>query len=439
MVKEMSTMKELPTDNSSERYWITDEGLIYRLNRELIKIDPFIKDDELWVELIVNDIKYEWRVASLIAVCFCDIKVNHKRWDKVIPLFKDECNKEIKADNLLYRFDGPLQDDLNQGFFVIPYFTTCSINKDGVIIRRYIKKPVVWSTFPSPKGKYWTTTIYNDIKGKNSFCSRHRAMCLVFNPYFKNPTKLVVNHKDGIPGNDWPSNLELVTYKQNTLHAMENNLLPHLEKPICYRNWKTGEEKRFRSIAETSRQLNIDVGLIERRTKPDKESVRYQDGRCFKYDDGRPWPKLNDYSVHAVGHRVILAYNVFTKEITEYGSQSLAEVGTGVVNGTIGQHLREKTAHPINGFFFRIKSDNPIFPDFSERHLECFRDNPNGNRRTAIAAKNFITGEELFFPSAEKACEFFKLQPGHVCKMAHRGGCIKGYVLEIFKYDDHIF
>lgn len=60
-------------------------------------------------------------------------------------------------------------------------------------------------------------------KGKSKNASVHRTVALAFVP---NPLGLpAVNHKDGNKLNNAASNLEWVTYQQNTHHARDNGLL----------------------------------------------------------------------------------------------------------------------------------------------------------------------------------------------------------------------
>ena len=67
------------------------------------------------------------------------------------------------------------------------------------------------------KKQYWTT----------SYGLVHR---LVASAFIKNPTGYVVNHLDGDPSNNRVSNLEVVTQKENHLHALANGLAPLGEK-----------------------------------------------------------------------------------------------------------------------------------------------------------------------------------------------------------------
>ena len=67
------------------------------------------------------------------------------------------------------------------------------------------------------KKQYWTTP--------NGLVHR-----LVASAFIKDPTGFVINHLDGNPSNNRVSNLEVVTQKENHLHAIATGLAPLGEK-----------------------------------------------------------------------------------------------------------------------------------------------------------------------------------------------------------------
>lgn len=75
----------------------------------------------------------------------------------------------------------------------------------------------------SPKG-YRRVTL--SIDGKTERFLVHRMVAEVY--LVKKPEHTEVNHKDGIPGNDWKDNLEWVTKSENQLHAINMGNAAHL-------------------------------------------------------------------------------------------------------------------------------------------------------------------------------------------------------------------
>jgi hypothetical protein len=116
--------------------------------------------------------------------------------------------------------------------------------------------------------------------GVTKTLSVHR---LVVETYVQDiPEGMVVNHKDGDKYNNHYSNLEVVTPKENTKHALVNNL----SKP------KRGEESHFAELS-TSDILKI-YGLIK--MFKSNEEIAQEMGLTFKnvsqIRSGRKWKHL---------------------------------------------------------------------------------------------------------------------------------------------------
>lgn len=107
---------------------------------------------------------------------------------------------------------------------VIDGFPNYEITYSGKIISntrsntKYLK-PIV------KDNDYLYINLWN--KGKQSQFLLHRLVAIYFVP---NPlNKKYVNHKDADKENVCADNLEWVTSSENTIHAFENDLLPHGE------------------------------------------------------------------------------------------------------------------------------------------------------------------------------------------------------------------
>lgn len=84
----------------------------------------------------------------------------------------------------------------------------------------------------------------------------HRLVAETFLPVYGDVSNLTVNHKDGIKTNNDPSNLEWVSRSGNLIHAYHNDLRGDGKAVLC-RNAKTGEVKRYRTISDCARHLNV--------------------------------------------------------------------------------------------------------------------------------------------------------------------------------------
>ena len=92
---------------------------------------------------------------------------------------------------------------------------------------------------------YFKITLSKNNVMKN-FCTH----VLVAKAFIENPNMLsCVNHIDGNKQNNRVDNLEWVTYKQNTIHAYNHNLMNHFKvKVIQYeKNMNVIKEYKFRN------------------------------------------------------------------------------------------------------------------------------------------------------------------------------------------------
>lgn len=107
--------------------------------------------------------------------------------------------------------------------------------------------------------RYGYPCIHYSVNGKRIYSTVHRLVATAFIP---NPCEYpAVNHKDANKENNNVSNLEWVTNKQNTEHALNHGLLDNLfekrdealgavKKPIVAVNISTGEEIYYSSQNE---------------------------------------------------------------------------------------------------------------------------------------------------------------------------------------------
>lgn len=366
--------KEPYLPHSGNRYKLNDFGDIIDDKNNIIKTK--IIDGKKFVELSWIFGKTYYEVASIICLIFYKINIPSHHWNRIEPIYEDNDYLNTNICNISYRFkNGPIELDDCPNFYYIPYFTNYAISKEGVIIKISDNKIRHWlitkyRDIKNVKGGYRVCRAYDDMETKSSI-SRHRSIGLTFVEYNKNPLKLVINHKDGIPGNDIPENLEWVTRKQNNQHAYDNNLLPNKVIKLVLRDLKKNTESKFKNIATCARYLNKSHSFILSRLI--KNNIRYSDGLVFKKDDGSDWPELTDFTRTVTVTRQILGRNIFTGEIFLYDNSVRASEETNVTSKNVYYHARNDVVKPVNGFNFRFKSENIEWPYFSKEQLEIYK------------------------------------------------------------------
>jgi hypothetical protein len=86
----------------------------------------------------------------------------------------------------------------------------------------------------------------------------HQLVALIFLGK-KEDNNLIVNHKNGDKIDNKLENLEYITYKENTKHAIENKLAPKITKKVHKLDPKTSEIlKTYNSILEAAEDNNMD-------------------------------------------------------------------------------------------------------------------------------------------------------------------------------------
>ena len=107
----------------------------------------------------------------------------------------------------------------------------------------------------------------------------HRLVALHFIP--TNDTELVVNHKDGDKKNNHRDNLEWVTRKENTRHAVKNGLhnssALFTDKQVI--EMRYAFDNGYRNIGQLAEDYgtsrNVVQGIVERKTYKERENMSF--------------------------------------------------------------------------------------------------------------------------------------------------------------------
>jgi hypothetical protein len=360
--------------------------------------------------------------------------------DVIQFLFKDFNESNWEPSNVTYKFkNGPLECPFYPNFFYIPGYSKYVINKDGVIKNIITGKNKSWSVVKNSKetvrGGYVKTSSINDSGLRNDL-SRHRALCLTFKDYDKHPGLMIINHKNGIGGDDQLDNLEFCTYSENTKHAYDLGLYSNKVVPIDCLNWKTNEEYSFSSIQSCSDFLQekycfSNANLISHRLRYGNNK-KYKDGWRFKKKD-EEWLTLNNSVGQTVLDRQVAARDIFNDRLYLFSSIGNASRETNINYGTIRTQCEEKTKVPFNGWQFRFIEDFDGWPKYSEEQIAIFKDYPL-KPSDGIKVYDIETNKELVFTSPDKAGTHFGLSPITIAKLArYEGTCKNRFKFKLIK------
>jgi len=227
------------------------------------------------------------------------------------------------------------------GYYIIPDFNQYAISIDGSVINVISGKkinPVI--SKPSKKSITGGYRLFRLIKdGKKYHRGRHVLLCRAFKKSISGHS--IVNHINGIPGDDWLENLEWSTYSKNTQHAYDNGLYPNKTKKI-FIGRINGSFESFISIAAASRSLAVCESTVRNRlTRTPK--VLFSDGWGVGLDNDS-WSS----EVRATRETYpIRAMDIETGTTTVFSSVYSAATKLGLNDDTI--HLALKRSPSITG------------------------------------------------------------------------------------------
>lgn len=169
-----------------------------------------------------------------------------------------------------------IENEEFKGFYNIPNFDNYCITVNGEILNKTTKLLLKGSKNPAGYINY-------RLKHNSGFTltiGRHRVLCMVFKPLPENNySNLIVNHKNGIKGDDFLDNLEWCTHQENCEHAGRMNLSKKCI-PISVKDVDSGEIIKFPSIISCANYLKIH-----------KDSLIYR----LRFGENRIFPERKQY------------------------------------------------------------------------------------------------------------------------------------------------
>lgn len=237
--------------------------------------------------------------------------------------------------------------------FTLPGYSRYEFTSDGLVFNRETNNWLSGSTNPAGYVNFRLT----DDNGVTTTIGRHRLVAM-FNHGFPTGNKNVVNHVNGIKGDDRPDNLEWTTHKGNVEHAGAHGLS---EKclPISTRDPVTNVVTHYPSATEASRVIGITKDAVLWRVHGGEERL-YPEGLQYRIrDDTRPW---QDSLVTQYGRsQQVLLMNIVTGEVYQFDKQQDLAEYLSASSAAVSVWLNSKDQPLINGQYL-IKSANDATP-----------------------------------------------------------------------------
>ena len=172
-----------------------------------------------------------------------------------------------------------------KGFYVVPWYTRYSVNKEGEVFDRKFQLPARVYKLKSESGK-------NYYKLANRI-SVHKLIAKTFldDSHIPEIDDRIVNHLDGNSENNNANNLEWTTYQGNAVHAYSTGLRSD-NKPLLCKNLLTGEIERFYSYWDCARYFKINGGNIHHHLNSKAKNKIFMK-HFLLIREGESWPEIN--------------------------------------------------------------------------------------------------------------------------------------------------
>ena len=317
----------------------------------------------------------------------------------------------------------------HKGFYEIPGFSKYGISIQGEIVRKIDSKILSYHTAKPGKknirGGYKSIHLISD-GDEIRFCSRHRLLCTVFKkkPGFK---KAIVNHINGIGGDDRLENLEWCTYSQNTYHAYRNGLHSNKVNPVQVYEQRTNHEHSFDCGAEAMRFMDIDETTLYRRLKSHPGEL-YSDGFAVRYTNSNVEWNLSVCHI-ASKQRPIKAKNLLTNEVFIFKNVNSAAETLGLLSCSIHVALKRKKNGILRHYEFKNAYDKSPWTEVSPDELEMRMKRNDGKITMKVKLTHVVTGETIVYDSLKDCAKVIGIS---VCALSNR--CKRNLTFDNYTY-----
>lgn len=222
--------------------------------------------------------------------------------------------------------------------------------------------------FINSKNRFITSTKngkYHSIRVNEKSYNTHVLIAQTFLEIPKEieKSRLVVNHRNGVPGNDWIDNLEWTCFKGNSEHAYKTGLRND-NTPILAKDLRNGEIHEFYSLHECARFFKTSGSRIHWALQEHRVGIP-QFHFYILIRKGEKWPTGGSEligQIKAAEVKETVVYYKDNKHFVIYGTQSQAAQETGVSIKRIHDNLKRareagKVQYEYNEFIFMWYTD----------------------------------------------------------------------------------
>jgi len=289
-------------------------------------------------------------------------------------------------------------------FAPIPDFPKFMISEDGILYNKPVEQFRKASVDKRTGYAYFNLLVEHPTDLSRAIVvrrSRHRLMALTFIKCPGNPKDLVVNHLNGIKGDDRIDNLEWTTDKGNLEHAGAHGLTPKCI-PVEIREVSIGRVVRYPSATEAGRDLGLTKDAVLYRLRKGESFVcpsgmQYREG----HSDASWVEPLPENRRFFGWSRPVLVKELLTGSVLKFGTVTDAARHMGIKLAALNTRLIEqgKHQHFIPGYYLaKYYSDETPWREVPDPYLLADKEGPF----RVVVVKQDATGETRIYDSASQ-------------------------------------
>lgn len=302
-------------------------------------------------------------------------------------------------------------------FKAIPGFSRYVISENGLLYDTLENRLVDY--FFSEGVGYAKVSLKND-RGETVLSSRHRLLALTYIPQPVTDDPLIVNHRNGIKGDDRLSNLEWTTYQGNAWHAGASQLTTRCIPVLVY-DFESGVETSYPSIVECANKLGLTKGAVQWRVDTDGQRL-FPEMKLYKrLHSDTPWLEDRTGVVTFGRCREVVVRDLTNGNYTTYNSSREVARALNCTEGAVSQWLNKCPGYPVLPGLVQIKyaSDENDFPEVDDPWGELSKH----TKDKAVFCFEETTGKMFIYPSCASCARDRQVSPTNMnYKLKSLGG-----------------
>lgn len=373
----------LPIPHTDDAFFVSVDGVVTTARGDVVPIVKESKCNYVTLPWILGEIPYSLDFVMLSA--FKPLFLDPTQWNGLVVMYADGDDANHQLNNLVWKIPVRTESIKYPGYYHIPAYTRYGISDSLRVID--LTSGVEITPYIDYKGYYRFSLRCDD--GVWRSIGRHRANCLINTDYPANADNLVVNHIDGVPGNDAIDNLELVTNKENILHAVRLGL-QNVTREVGYMDVH-GNTELYSSLKNMIEDKAINVETFYSAVK--KDGYLPNGAKVFYLkDDSRHVPRT-----------AVLVRDVRTGEVHRYPSIKQAAKAYEMTVRAFTDRLNLE-GQPLLANYTQIQRESNAKP---WREVDLANEKLYDNPTRKIKVRDVVGGKEWVFESMVMAAEHF--------------------------------